>query len=349
MSANEELTRMGEVFDHIITTDVSGRGSISKLYAAARKKVGGPLALTAAEALSAKVDRGDFVFFLTGFMLRPQFSAEIAESDGPAGTALLARAIYKARGGIPVVFVEETIASSMAAVLRAAGFVLVPPEKAKESAVPSRRPTQAAVLEIFPVDHPDPQAVASQYLQQYAPAAVISCERAGPNARGVIHNAQGKDVSVNHARTDLLMKLSYEQEKGALTIGIGDGGNEIGMGSIAKELASFLPYGSKCDCPCQGGIIPESEVDVLVAASVSNWGASAIAAVLGLLNNVPDAAPSSEMETRLIRSSLQAGFIDGPTGTVEERVDGMDLPVHASIATLLDQAMRFAMKKSLWK
>ncbi|MFX0197567.1 MAG: glutamate cyclase domain-containing protein, partial [Candidatus Hodarchaeota archaeon] len=92
MEITRDLLNIAETLDRIMTTDVAGRGSISLMYDAARKKTGEPLALTAAKALADKVKRGDFVFILTGFLVRTQFTAEAAETDGPPGAAILARA-----------------------------------------------------------------------------------------------------------------------------------------------------------------------------------------------------------------------------------------------------------------
>lgn len=335
----KDLLRIGETFDHIMTTDVTGRGSISLLYNAARRKIDSPLALTAAKGLADRVKRGDFVFFLTGFLVRSQLSPEIAESDGPPGVAALARSIYKILGGIPVVVVEDSIAQKVASIMEAAGFFIVPADKASEAAKPSPRASQAAVIMTFPNDSPDPLSVAIQFLEQFKPSAIVSVERGGANAHGVIHSSQGMDVSNYHARTDLLVKYAYEESEGPLTIAVGDGGNEVGMGTIAEELAKWLPYGTECQCPCKGGIIPETKTDILVTASVSNWGAYAIAGALALLAQEPEAGPNPDLEERMIRRCATVGFIDGPTGEVGELVDGMPGAVSASVACLINQTV----------
>lgn len=352
LEITKDVLRIAETFDRIVTLDVSGRGSIPLLYRASRKKMGKPLALTAADGLVKNVKRGDLVFFLTGFLVRSQFSPEIAESDGPPGVAVLARTIYKVLGGVPIIFIEDSIAKKMAAVMEAAGFFMVPMEKASEVAKPSPRASQAAVIQTFPVDAPDPLAIAKKYIDQLSPAAVISVERGGPNKHGKSHNAQGMDVSRYHARADLLLKYAYEKNNGPLTISVGDGGNEVGMGTIAEDLIKWLPYGAECQCPCKGGIIPETKTDILISASVSNWGANAIAAALSLLGQDSEAAPNADLEKRIIKRCAEVGFIDGPTGKVADMVDGMPEAVSASIAGLLEQAVVQGLKgltgKRLW-
>jgi hypothetical protein len=51
----KDILHIAETFDHIMTTDVTGRGSIPLLYSAARKKTGKPLALSAAAELVNRV------------------------------------------------------------------------------------------------------------------------------------------------------------------------------------------------------------------------------------------------------------------------------------------------------
>jgi hypothetical protein len=347
-----DLMRLSETIDHIMTTDVPGRGSSHLLYKAARRAIGQPLAMTAAKALADNVSRGDFVFFITGFLVRTQFSPEIAETDGPPGIATLARAIHRLLGGIPVIIVEDSIATRVGRVLEAAGFFMVPAEKAPEAAKPSLRPSQAAVIQTFPVETSHPAREAVRLIERFSPKAVVSVERGGPNAKGVIHSSQGLDATACHARIDLLFKTASEIDKGPLTIAVGDGGNEVGMGTIAEDLRQWLPYGRKCQCPCEGGIIPETRADILVPASVSNWGASAIAAALALLVKDAGAGPNPDLERRLIRRCADVGFIDS-TGRIEEAVDSMPAEVSESIACLLEQSVICGIQilsgKRFWK
>jgi hypothetical protein len=237
--------------------------------------------------------------------------------------------------------------------MQAAGFFILSADKAPDLAKPSPRASQAAVVETFPVDSKDPGSVAADLLKRFNPSAVITVERGGPNVHGIIHNSQGMNVSAYHARTDLVFKRAYEDKDGPVTISVGDGGNEVGMGSIADELMKWLPYGTECQCPCKGGIIPETKADILVTSSVSNWGASAIAAAMALLAKEPEVGPNADLEERMIRRCAEVGFIDGPTGKVEQVVDGMPWTVSSSVCCLLEQAVIHGLKilsgKVLWK
>ena len=63
------------------------------------------------------------------------------------------------------------------------------------------------------------------------------------------------------------------------TIGIGDGGNEIGMGKLHQRVVEHVQNGATI-----ASIVP---ADHLITAGVSNWGGSALAAALFILNQCP--------------------------------------------------------------
>ena len=63
------------------------------------------------------------------------------------------------------------------------------------------------------------------------------------------------------------------------TIGIGDGGNEIGMGKVRDLVRKHIPHGEEIAC-CVGA-------DQLITAGVSNWGGYALATALHILHNCP--------------------------------------------------------------
>jgi len=103
------------------------------------------------------------------------------------------------------------------------------------------------------------------------PSALIAIEKLGPNQQGVYHMVKGHDSSAFQAKAGRLFDAA--RPRGILTIGVGDRGNEIGMGAIADTVRQVLPYGSICQCPCGGGVADATEVDVVVPGTCSNWGA----------------------------------------------------------------------------
>jgi hypothetical protein len=111
-----------------------------------------------------------------------------------------------------------------------------------------------------------------------------------------------------------------------ITIGVGDGGNEIGMGSVRVRLAR------------EGALIARIAsmvaVDHLVVAGVSNWGAYGIVAQLGRLTGQRLLhAPTDER--KMIDACVTAGAVDGLTKRPEPTVDALDADTHAAVVALL--------------
>jgi hypothetical protein len=111
-----------------------------------------------------------------------------------------------------------------------------------------------------------------------------------------------------------------------VTVGVGDGGNEIGMGNVRTRLAR------------QGALMARIaatvSVDHLVVAGVSNWGAYGIVAHLGrLVGQRLLHSPGEERE--MVAACVEAGAHDGVTRRREPTVDALPLDVHASVVALL--------------
>lgn len=108
------------------------------------------------------------------------------------------------------------------------------------------------------------EALVRAALDELKPTLIIAIERPGLAKNGHYHNMRGEDISAGTARFDTFLELAD-----CPSIGIGDGGNEIGMGNVYEFL-------SKLD------IIPAATcVDELVIADVSNWAAHGLIALLG--------------------------------------------------------------------
>ena len=105
----------------------------------------------------------------------------------------------------------------------------------------------------------DSKRHAARMLEDLQPALLISIERCGRNRNDEYLNMRARDITPQTARLDYLF------DGGVPSVGIGDGGNEIGMGNLVDVIPSVdsLP-----DDPAI------SRVDRLVIASVSNWGAT---------------------------------------------------------------------------
>lgn len=332
--------RAGEAIDRIVGTDVAGRGAAPILYEAARCFHGEPLAWRAARLL-ASLAPGSAVLLATGWPHRPHVAPDVAETDGPPGAAVLARTLAELVGAVPVVAVEPALVGAMEAVLRAAGLRPVPVE-ALARAREVRAPLQVASVLPMPVELEGGRLVARELFERLGPAAVVVIEKGGLNAAGRVHTSRGHDTTWAVAKADLLVEEA--RRRGVPSVAVGDGGNEVGMGVIKETIRRHIPYGERCQCTCQAGIAPESAVDCLVVAAVSNWGAYAIAAAMSVLKG-HDWPHDARQEARVLEAAASAGLCDGPTGWVGPLVDGLPLEVHQSVVTLLSEVVR----KSRWK
>lgn len=341
---SDRARALGESVDRIVTADLAFRGVVHLLYPPARERAGRPLSLLAAELLRDRVATGDVVLLATGWPDRPWVSERIFETDGPAGAAALGRCLNLALGAVPVVAVEADLVPAMERVVRGAGLVALTPKEARK-AVKSDHPIHAASVIPWPSDAGEARDAARRAMDQLGPAAIIAIEKGGMNERGRIHTRKGHDVTAPIAKVDPLVEAAREAD--VPTVGIGDGGNEIGMGNIRDAVRRTIPFGAECACPCGGGIAPSGEVDALVVAAVSNWGAYGVEACLAFLADRPEAMHDATLETLTLQAAADAGLMDGITGHVEPSADGLRAEIHAAVVSLLGSLVGSA-RTNVW-
>jgi hypothetical protein len=321
---------MAERIDRLINVDFGGRG-IENLYQAARSAAAEPLSLGAAREL-AGLQRGSTVIVTTGSASRAWISSGVVESDGPAGTAAVARALSLGLDVIPVVVAEAELLGQLAGIFTAAGMCPLTLAEAKRSALPGGR-LSVVVMAPYPVEDGEARAHAEEMLSELQPSLLFAAERPGFSSSGVYHNARGVDYGAGKARVDYLFQAA--NRRGLPTIGVGDGGNEIGMGAVAEAVRLHVPFGDRCLCGCGAGIGAVTPADHLVTAAVSNWGCYAIAAGLAVLLDNPELVHTAEMEENLLRRGVELGLINSPQGRVDPNVDAIPLAVHKAMVTLM--------------
>ncbi len=324
---------IAESVDRLITVDF-GYGVIHELNEAARQRYGKAPALLAAERLRERVHPGDTVIIATGCTY-PGFELVVGEPDGPMGAASLARALALGLRAKPVVVAEECLVEGVRAAVRGAGLNLLSMDHLMRLSPDINR--SATVLS-FPID--DAQAIqeSARMLEELHPTAVVAIEKLGPNERGVYHMVKGHDSSAFQAKVGRLFEAA--RRRGLLTVGVGDRGNEIGMGAIADTVKRLLPYGAKCQCPCGGGVADATEVDVVVPGTCSNWGAYGISACLAALLDDPDILHDVKAEARMLRGCVDAGMADGISILCEPAVDGIAEEVHLALVMMLNAVVR---------
>jgi len=325
MKMDENIGYIGEGIDRLVTLDVRARGVIYNLYDAARKLVDSPLTLTAARRIVETVKNGNAVIITTGFRVLPQ---KVQETDGPLGAAALAKSLIKAFNANPIVVIEEPSREIMASTLRALGINPVMNE------ADFKKGENSVLILDFPFELENAIEAAKRIVEKYKPSLVFATEKAGRNVKGEYHTMRGVNISSFHAKIEPLIEEA--RSRGILTIGVGDGGNEVGMGNIREAIEKFVPYAKECQCPCKGGIAAESKVDLLVVASISNWGVYGIEACIAALTENMEALHTADEEEEMLRNSIKAGAVNGVTSKPELSVDSAPLKVHTSIIRILE-------------
>jgi hypothetical protein len=268
---------------------------------------------------------------VTGFFI-PHADPPCGETDGPLGALFLARALVPL--GMRVVLVTDAFCRhALEAGLAASGLrkqvplVILPShEQAKALSVPD-------------------------YWQQFAERAgplthLIALERVGPShtpeslrshpaataetvehhRREVpaehhdrCHTMKGRDITAHMSPAHRLFEACAGQSPRITTIGIGDGGNEIGMGKVGWHIIHRnVPGGGLVACR-----VP---TDYLIVCGISNWGAYGLAAGVRLLRGMaPDHELfDSERERELLQVMVEHGpLVDGVTGKPTVTVDSL--------------------------
>ncbi|OUM99302.1 MAG: hypothetical protein BAA04_04060 [Firmicutes bacterium ZCTH02-B6] len=276
----------------LISSDVNGRGSRHLV-------VPGDL-LGAAQALLA----AESVAIVTGFFIP---AAGAAETDGPPGAIILARAL--ARLGKPVVLVTDALCRPVL------GHPVLAPWRRDVPVVTAEPRTQDGWRGHPGVTH------------------LISVERPGRAADGHYYSAGGLQLD---QYVEPLDALFLEAPPGLETIGIGDGGNEIGMGKVLSAVRRHVALGERIGC-----VVPTAR---LIAAGTSNWGAYGLVAVLSHLTGL-DLLHAPAEEAELVAAVAAAGAVDGLSGRSEATVDGQRLAVLTDMVQALHEELAAAARR----
>lgn len=240
------------------------------------------------------------VVVLTGAYI-PWASPAAAETDGPPGAAMLATGL--ATLGVPTRLLTDSWC-----------FPVV------------SEATSAAGDSNLVVDRLDSEEDLSELVRKYETLGVthlVSVERMGRAADGRVHNFRGEDITAFTPPSEALMNVPSWT-----SIGIGDGGNELGMGRLSSALvSSAIADGQQIHCVTSS--------DALIVSGVSNWGALALLAAIALVRGVPAngllRAPAADLHQEIVDACVRAGAVDGTLGRRIATVDGLERPVNDAI------------------
>lgn len=107
---------------------------------------------------------------------------------------------------------------------------------------------------------------------------LLAIERVGQSKDGTYRSMKSVDVS---ALVDPMDELFVNAQSNQLvsTIGIGDGGNEIGMGKVFSAVSKNIRFGETIAC--------KTATDFLIATGISNWAGYAVSLGLYAVSNCP--------------------------------------------------------------
>lgn len=227
---------------------------------------------------------GRHILIITGFYI---LDAGTIETDGPPGVIVLADALVKA--GKEVTILTDNYAED---IMRAG----------MESIGCEAELTTFAVGEKI-----DPESIIKNDTTH-----CVALERPGLATDEAHHNFRGINISDYVAPfDDVFLKCT---SKGILTVGIGDGGNELGMGNVSEAVDKYVAPHRPLSCKISS--------DYCICAGVSNWAGYALTGLIALLNG-KNLMPDFNSLSLLIDAIVKAGAVDGVTCKQEATVDNL--------------------------
>lgn len=311
----ERVNWLGE-FERFIHRDPARRG-----LCATEPHLGAGQLAAAAMELASHAGR---VAIVTGFFIT-HAQPPAAETDGPLGSLLLAHCL-QALGVEAAVITDAPCGPAVHAAAAAIGFpmdqVLVSPLVAETwcdefwGSGFAKGLTHLMAIERVGPSH-SPESVVKLGADQLP--GFLSDVAAEHHNR--CHNMRGVCIDAHTAPLHWLFERLPEIHPTARTIGIGDGGNEIGMGAIPwGQLRGRLSGEHAGRVPCR------IACDFNIVAGTSNWGAMALAAGVCLLRNRLDVLQpwTRDRHREWLEHLVTNGpAVDGVTGRREATVDGL--------------------------
>ena len=223
------------------------------------------------------------VLITTGFYI---LNAQAPETDGPPGALAIGNALEKLGYDVHYVTDRQTVI-----LLR------------------NICGTGANVIEFPITSYKESVSFCQNLISDLSPSLLISIERCAAASDGLYRNMRDLDISEHTAKIDLLFGMHKQ------TIGIGDGGNEIGMGNLKTEIK---------DSDTLVNYPVTSQTSNLIISSVSNWGGLGLVAALSLKTGL-NLLPSESEHSHSITSIVDMGAVDGVSGSKDYLVDGFSI------------------------
>jgi hypothetical protein len=307
-----------------------------------------PLVPRQLEPAARDLAAAESVGIVTGFCVA-DMPQPAAETDGPPGALFLARALsalgiathlLSDRYGYPLL---ERGAEHWGLDVEVLQIPLAVPQAQAWVDEYFRSGPGARLTHLVAIERAGPSHTSESLAAQCrpGPAPLETFEQAVPPAhRGRCHNMRG--VAIDHvtAPAHLLFDAIATGNLPVSTIGVGDGGNEIGMGSIPWETLTRAIASGPAD-----RIVCRVATRWTLIAGVSDWGGYALGlAAAALRASGPLAADWDCEGQRVLIGSLVAGTdaVDGVTRLRESTVDGLPLDTYLQPLAAMRQALGYA-------
>ncbi|MBX7072670.1 MAG: DUF4392 domain-containing protein [Pirellulales bacterium] len=251
-----------------------------------------------------------------------------AETDGPPGTLFLA-SILRALGAQVALVCDDMSRQALEA---GSEFLQLPNDRlhvcpSGPAQFVERWATEFVAdgrySHLIAVERPGPSHTLASASQGDAALAAEFAAAVPPDDCDRCHNMRGRDISEYTAPAHRLFELAQQSGRRITTIGIGDGGNEIGFGAVPwiqlrDALGSEVGARIACRVPA----------DHLLIAGTSDWGAYvlgvALAAAAGRHDLITPAVVDRQRD--LLRHLVKTtSIVDGVTRRREATVDGLPL------------------------
>ena len=279
------------------------------------------------------------VAIVTGFLI-PTAEPPAGETDGPLGAVFLARALVPLRFRVALVSDAFCIPALKAGLVacgmqdRVAVVALPEPAAAQQMASDGyyrtflRSVAGLSLRHLLTIERVGPSHTPASVAAQPATCNDIRefDAEVAQEHRDRCHTMRGVDITDQMSPAHWLFEAA-RRDRFVSTIGIGDGGNEIGMGRIGwSVIRRNIPRGGMVAC--------RVATDHLIVAGVSNWGAYALAAgVHGLRGLTPPRELfDPAVEYQILEAMVTKGsLVDGVLAKPSVSVDGLTWDQYTSV------------------
>ena len=241
---------------------------------------------------------------ITGFYVK---EAEACETDGPMGAAVLGSALMRL-GKTPFIVTDwrcRSVVSAASAALRGPKVFV---------------------------------ASKGRQLLDVRADLLVFIERPGRARDGRYYNMRGLDITDVVDPLDDVVLFTRDIAPNVKVLGIGDGGNEAGMGNFLQDLVSLLPEYGKC--------LSAVRSDGPVACDVSNWGAYGLVSLMSCVTGKFLLHDAGE-ELQMMMAMLDAGGVDGKSLERGPFVDGLHLSKNGKVVSALGDIIKSYLKAGL--